>query len=141
MPRNEPPAHYLAEQAHRLADRSGLTPFGKGPVPAVPPATDPAQRAREDLVHTLFNHNDFRLRPIVVADFPEVAMTRNRPNTSRRDSTRSIPRRTFLADVGMGFTGLALGAMLHRHGIALRWRGAASGWQPPDGQPTFPPNP
>src|SRR5438309_11775464 len=29
----------------------------------------------------------------------------------------SLPRRTFLADVGMGFTGLALGAMLHRDGI------------------------
>src|SRR5215213_8063546 len=27
-------------------------------------------------------------------------------------------RRTFLADVGLGFTGLALGAMLHRDGIA-----------------------
>src|ERR687887_1422135 len=27
-------------------------------------------------------------------------------------------RRTFLADVGMGFTGLALGALLHRDGIA-----------------------
>jgi hypothetical protein len=50
---------YLAEQAHRLADHSGLTPFGSGPAPAVPPATDPAQRARENLVHILFNHNDF----------------------------------------------------------------------------------
>ena len=28
-----------------------------------------------------------------------------------------IRRRAFLADVGMGFTGLALGAMLHRDGI------------------------
>ena len=27
-------------------------------------------------------------------------------------------RRLFLADVGMGFTGLALGAMLHRDGLA-----------------------
>src|SRR5262245_17740904 len=26
-------------------------------------------------------------------------------------------RRTFLADLGMGFTGLALGAMLHRDGV------------------------
>ena len=33
-----------------------------------------------------------------------------------------VQRRTFLADLGMGFTGLALGAMLHRDGIA-----AASG--------------
>src|SRR5438105_12261464 len=29
-----------------------------------------------------------------------------------------VSRRTFLADLGMGFTGLALGAMLHRDGIA-----------------------
>ncbi len=29
-----------------------------------------------------------------------------------------IHRRTFLADLGMGFTGLALGAMLHRDGHA-----------------------
>ncbi len=28
------------------------------------------------------------------------------------------PRREFLADVGLGFTGLALGAMLHRDGVA-----------------------
>src|SRR5215467_3725482 len=34
-------------------------------------------------------------------------------------------RRTFLADVGLGFTGLALGAMLHRDGIA-RADGVAS---------------
>jgi len=31
---------------------------------------------------------------------------------------RSLRRREFLADVGMGFTGLALGALLHRDGIA-----------------------
>src|SRR4051794_39347767 len=37
-------------------------------------------------------------------------------------SCRGIHRRTFLADVGMGFTGLALGAMLHQGGAA---RGAA----------------
>lgn len=30
---------------------------------------------------------------------------------------RSLPRRAFLADVGMGFTGLALGALLSRDGI------------------------
>ena len=44
-------------------------------------------------------------------------------------------RRTFLADVGMGFTGLALGAMLHRDGIARRR--TPSG--PADGKPHFPP--
>ena len=30
-----------------------------GPEAIVPPAADPAQRARENLVHVLFNHNDF----------------------------------------------------------------------------------
>jgi hypothetical protein len=42
-----------------------------------------------------------------------------------------VSRRTFLADVGMGFTGLALGALLHRDGVA---RSAE-----PTGQPHFPP--
>ncbi|QDU98006.1 DUF1501 domain-containing protein [Lignipirellula cremea] len=43
-------------------------------------------------------------------------------------------RRRFLADMGLGFTGLALGAMLHRDGIARD-----STWSPPDGKPHFPP--
>src|ERR1700716_267784 len=47
-----------------------------------------------------------------------------------------MQRRTFLADLGMGFTGLALGAMLHRDGIA---RAATAGWMPPDGRPHFAP--
>jgi mono/diheme cytochrome c family protein len=51
--------HYLAVQTERLADRSKLTPFPAGASPSVPPATDPAQRARESLVHVLLNHNDF----------------------------------------------------------------------------------
>ena len=37
---------------------------------------------------------------------------------NRRSNTRfpcgRIARRTFLADIGMGFTGLALGSLLHR---------------------------
>ena len=37
----------------------------------------------------------------------------------------------------MGFTGLALGAMLHRDGVARA--DAATGWTPPDGKPHFPP--
>src|SRR5882762_8665896 len=49
---------------------------------------------------------------------------------------QAFPRRTFLADLGMGFTGLALGAMLHRDGIA---RAATAGWMPPDGRPHFAP--
>lgn len=48
-----------------------------------------------------------------------------------------MQRRTFLADLGMGFTGLALGAMLHRDGISRA--GAPAAWQPPDGRPHFTP--
>ncbi|HAB16923.1 MAG TPA: DUF1501 domain-containing protein [Verrucomicrobiota bacterium] len=46
-----------------------------------------------------------------------------------------LPRRTFLADLGMGFTGLALGAILQRDAQAES--GAA--WTPPDGSPHFAP--
>ena len=48
-----------------------------------------------------------------------------------------ISRRTFLADTGMGFTGLALGALLQREGIAQQDDPAA--WRPPDGRPHFKP--
>jgi hypothetical protein len=48
-----------------------------------------------------------------------------------------VGRRTFLADVGMGFTGLALGAMLYRDGIVRA--GQPSAWAPPDGKPHFAP--
>ncbi len=47
-----------------------------------------------------------------------------------------IRRRTFLADVGMGFTGLALSAMLFRDGVA---RAAPALSHPPDGRPHFRP--
>ncbi|RLT14594.1 MAG: DUF1501 domain-containing protein, partial [Planctomycetota bacterium] len=43
------------------------------------------------------------------------------------------PRRTFLADMGMGFTGLALGAMLHSDGFTRE-----ASWTPPNGLPHFP---
>ena len=46
-------------------------------------------------------------------------------------------RRSFLADLGMGFTGLALGAMLFRDGVA-RAEGTDA-WAPPDGLPHFTP--
>lgn len=49
--------------------------------------------------------------------------------------TPGIHRRAFLADLGMGFTGLALSAMLHRDGYAS----APAGWSPPDGRPHFTP--
>src|SRR5207247_231563 len=47
-----------------------------------------------------------------------------------------VSRRTFLADTGMGFTGLALGAMLQRDGIA---KDGTESWRPPDGRPHFRP--
>jgi hypothetical protein len=47
-----------------------------------------------------------------------------------------IHRRAFLADLGMGFTGLVLGALLHEDGIV---RGNTTAWHPPDGKPHFPP--
>jgi hypothetical protein len=48
-----------------------------------------------------------------------------------------VSRRSFLADFGMGFTGLALGAMLHRDGIVRA--DTAPVWRPPTGQPDFVP--
>ena len=53
----------------------------------------------------------------------------------RGSSCGRVPRRTFLADVGMGFTGLALGAMLQRDGFA----NDASTWSPPNGLTHFAP--
>ena len=47
---------------------------------------------------------------------------------------RGSHRRAFLADLGMGFTGLALAAMLHRDG-----RASDGPWAPPDGKPHFAP--
>jgi hypothetical protein len=49
----------------------------------------------------------------------------------------NVHRRTFLADMGMGFVGLALGAMLHRDGLARA--SDAAPWSPPDGRPHFAP--
>jgi hypothetical protein len=46
-------------------------------------------------------------------------------------------RRTFLADCGLGFTGLALGAMLADDGV-LKANEPGS-WQPPNGKPHFAP--
>jgi len=53
---------------------------------------------------------------------------------------RLHPRRTFLADTGMGFTGLALGAMLQRDGI-VRGATTMASVRPaaPDGGPHFQP--
>jgi hypothetical protein len=50
---------FLADQARTFADPGKLTPFTAGPAAAVKPSSSPHQRARENLVHVLFNHNDF----------------------------------------------------------------------------------
>ena len=48
-----------------------------------------------------------------------------------------LPRRSFLADLGLGFTGLALGAMLARDGVLKA--SELEAWQPPDGVAQFTP--
>ena len=50
---------FLDEQSTLLADSSELTTFIGGAKPKIQPAGDPAQRARENLVQVLLNHNDF----------------------------------------------------------------------------------
>src|SRR5262245_48346023 len=65
-------------------------------------------------------------------------------SNKKREAGRcpGITRRSFLADTGMGFTGLALSAMLFRDGVARAnpVHGAdAATWLPPDGRPHFTP--
>jgi hypothetical protein len=50
---------FLAEQTAGLADSKTLSAFSAGPAATITPSVDPTQRARENLVHVLFNHNDF----------------------------------------------------------------------------------
>jgi hypothetical protein len=50
---------FLRQQTALLSDRSKLTTWSAGSPSTVPPATDPHLRARENLIHVLFNHNDF----------------------------------------------------------------------------------
>jgi len=54
-----------------------------------------------------------------------------------RSNSGGCHRRAFLADVGMGFTGLALGALLQQEGIARA--SAPDLWAPPTGQPHLQP--
>ena len=49
-----------------------------------------------------------------------------------------VPRRRFLADCGLGFTGLALGAMLQRDGVSRARAESEAQWRPPSGLPHFP---
>jgi len=50
---------FLEEQSAALSQTTSLTSFSSGPAATASPASDSMQRARENLVHVLFNHNDF----------------------------------------------------------------------------------
>ncbi len=50
---------FLSAQAELLADQTSLTRLPGKIAGTTPAATDAAQRARENLIHTLMNHNDF----------------------------------------------------------------------------------
>ncbi|MBS0266758.1 MAG: DUF1501 domain-containing protein [Planctomycetes bacterium] len=63
-------------------------------------------------------------------------MPSNNAACGRTGSGVSVPRRAFLSDLGMGFTGLALGAMLHRDGWGREPEPADAA---PDGRPHHPP--
>jgi hypothetical protein len=49
---------FLRSQRELLSRSAELTPITGGGKPAVAPSGDPAQRARENLILALFNHND-----------------------------------------------------------------------------------
>lgn len=44
----------------------------------------------------------------------------NEPTTPSKQGCAGVTRRSFLSDTGMGFTGMALGAMLFREGVAAQ---------------------
>lgn len=50
---------FLTDQNDLLRTPENLTADVGGPTPNVPPSADSAQRSRENLIHVLFNHNDF----------------------------------------------------------------------------------
>ncbi len=50
---------FLREQADLVRQPAKLSPFPPSPDAVAPPAAEPAQRARENLIQVLFNHNDF----------------------------------------------------------------------------------
>jgi mono/diheme cytochrome c family protein len=50
---------FMQEQCQLFQSPEKLTAFRTGPAGEVAPAADPILRARESLVHALFNHNDF----------------------------------------------------------------------------------
>lgn len=64
-------------------------------------------------------------------------MGMNNSNGSSPSGRCKMHRRAFLSDMGMGMTGLALGAMLAQDGIVRA--SDESLWLPPDGKPHFAP--
>jgi hypothetical protein len=50
---------FLQQQSRRFAAKEDLTAFTGGTENSVKPSDDATQRARENLIHVLFNHNDF----------------------------------------------------------------------------------
>src|SRR5213594_134103 len=64
-------------------------------------------------------------------------MNKENPLAPQSSCCGRIKRRVFLADCGMGFTGLVLGAMLYRDGVVRA--DSAANWAPPDGKPHFAP--
>ncbi len=50
---------FLISQSTRLIEPDKLTSFPGDKKAEVPPASEPGQRARENLIHVLLNHNDF----------------------------------------------------------------------------------
>jgi hypothetical protein len=50
---------FLKTQSERLAAGSALTSFSGGTANPIKPSADALQRARENLLHVLMNHNDF----------------------------------------------------------------------------------
>ena len=60
-------------------------------------------------------------------------MNSNRRINEADGNRMEMRRRQFLSHSGLGFAGLALGAMLHRDGYS-----SDGTWQPPTGQPHFP---
>ncbi len=61
------------------------------------------------------------------------------PKNRKSHPCPGVTRRSFLADTGMGFTGLALGAMLFRDGKARAASAHEVPWTPSDGRAHFTP--
>ncbi|MCA9040519.1 MAG: DUF1553 domain-containing protein [Planctomycetaceae bacterium] len=54
---------FLETQSHRLQETASLSKIDGGPKPGIEASQDQEMRARENLVHVLFNHNEFVFIP------------------------------------------------------------------------------